>query len=250
MKKIAIINNKFVIITKDIEFIEQNTNFYLPLIQEKIDKIIKDKRTMSCYLSKIIIQALEEVFDVDCIYNNSNSLLPEKDKLYISLKEYIKNNDTFKRKIKNNHPAIGFLNGEIAIRTKELEFEVQEKDIYLPLILKKIDEEIESSSKSIQISKIIFKALKDVFEITKIFTPPQENSVVPTNDDLYKFLTEYVRNNSKVKELMEKHLNEMQITKENRDRFYKENSEYFSYVKKQRDDYVSWLRKKGDKIYY
>ena len=135
MKKIAIINNKFVIITKDIEFIEQNTNFYLPLIQEKIDKIIKDKRTMSCYLSKIIIQALEEVFDVDCIYNNSNSLLPEKDKLYISLKEYIKNNDTFKRKIKNNHPAIGFLNGEIAIRTKELEFEVQEKDIYLPLIL-------------------------------------------------------------------------------------------------------------------
>lgn len=249
-RKISILNENFTIVTKNFEFIEQEKEIYFPLVRKKIDEILTRRSTISCHISKIIFQALEDVFKMETIYSNTNNKIPENDKLYISLREYIKNSNTFKKKTQKNQKAVGFFYGEFAIRTKELEYEIQNKEIYLPLVINRIDELIENTTKSIQISKLVFQALKDVFETSKIFTPPESSYIVPNNDDLYNFLSKYVRNNNKIKELMEKNKNELELTKINREKYLKKNYECDSYLQKQRESYVAWLRKQGARIYY
>lgn len=141
--------------------------------------------------------------------------------------------------------SVGIFDGNFAVRDKEKNYILQDKEIYLPKVIKRIDELLNKNGVKIQISNIIFQAIKDTFGIENLFVQPGYKSIVPDSDPLYECLFNYVKNNPSYIMLKENSYKKKVQDKLNRKRYYANSVTFTDYVNQSRTKYINDRAKKG-----
>lgn len=145
--------------------------------------------------------------------------------------------------------AIGFINNGICIKDENDNLLELDTDIYLPIILQKIDEWLNNNISLRNISTIIFDSIKEIFNVNKIFKPNSCSSIVPKNNELYNYLLDYIKNHPIYKEKQLKSANRNERISNGKKEYKNKNDQYLSYIRERCNRYDDIDRHRGFSFY-
>lgn len=146
--------------------------------------------------------------------------------------------------------AVNIMNEDFYIRHKNSNvYILMSKDIYLKDVLNNIDKILKSNKFSLSISKIIFDSLKMTFNVSSIFCIPNTTSVTPSNDNLYDYISDYIKSSKEYTEKFNLFQKRNIAISEEKKKIQEKDLQYFLYRTEKKIRFDNIDRWKGFRFY-